>query len=93
MRITAGQVTQAKENFKAVLRSQVKADVLALEMLRHPDATAEHLESAHRLILHIDKMMTDMVTSLREVLPDRSWSASYEWNQPMYNRFFKPKEK
>lgn len=91
--MTEAQLRQAKENFKAVRIHQVKADVLALEMLRHPDATPEHLASAHRLILHIDKMMTDMVTSLREVLPDRNWSKPYEWNQPMYNRFFKPQEK
>jgi hypothetical protein len=92
--MTEAQLRQAKENFKAVRLSQVKADVLALEMLRHPDATAEHLESAHRLILHIDKMMTDMVTSLREVLPDRGgFLSTYEWNAPAYNRFYKPKEK
>jgi hypothetical protein len=87
-------VKEARERFKSVVQKLRKAEHLSYEMLRHPDATPEHLQSAREIALSIDRTLTEMVTSLREVLPDRGgFLSTYEWNAPAYNRFYKPKEK
>lgn len=84
----------ARERFKSVIEKLHKAERLSYEMLRHPDATPEHLQSAREIALSIDQTLTEMVTSLRKVLPDRGgFLSTYEWNAPAYNRFFKPQEK
>ena len=87
-------VKEAKERFKSVAEKLREAERLSYEMLRHPDATPEHLQSAREIALSIDRTLTEMVTSLRKVFPDRGgFLSTYEWNAPAYNRFFKPQEK
>jgi hypothetical protein len=84
------QLKQAIEQFKELRHKHAKAEALALEMLRHPDATHEHLASAHNLLVGIDKAMTEVVTSLRRVIPNRSLFRPYMWHDEQYNRFNQP---
>lgn len=91
--MTEAQLKQAIENFKDLRYKHAKAAVLALEMMRHPDATAEHLMSAHNLLVGIDRTMTEIVTSLRQAIPNKSLFRPYMWHTEQYNRFFKPQEK
>jgi hypothetical protein len=91
--MTNAQLAQAIENFKELRYKHANAETLALEMLRHPDATAEHLMSAHNLLVGIDITMTEIVTSLRNAIPNKSLFRPYMWHTGQYNRFYKPKEK
>jgi hypothetical protein len=91
--MTEAQLRQAIENFKELRHKHARAEILSLEMIRHPDATAEHLMSARNLLIGIDRTMTEIVTSLRDAIPNRSYFKTYMWHDPMYNRFYKPKEK
>lgn len=87
------KLTDVVLNFREAASKQRKAESLAFEMLRHPDALPEHIQAAREIAINIDRMMVEMVTSLRNVFPDRRLSMPFQWNKSEYNRFFKPKEK
>ena len=91
--MTEAQLRQAIENFRELRQKHAKAETLALEMMRHPDATPEHLMSAHNLLIGIDHTMTEIVTSLRMAVPNKSLFRPFMWHTDQYNRFYKPKEK
>lgn len=91
--MTNEQLRQAIANFKELRHKHARAEILSLEMIRHPDATAEHLMSARNLLIGIDHTMTEIVTSLRDAIPNKSLFRPYMWHTDQYNRFYKPKEK
>ncbi len=84
------KLTDVVRNFREVARKQRSAESLAFEMLRHPDALPEHIQSAREIAMNIDRMMVEMVTSLRRVFPDRQLSMPFQWNKSEYDRFYKP---
>jgi hypothetical protein len=88
--MTEAQLRQAIEGFKLLREKHAKAERLALEMMRHPEATHEHLMSAHNLLVGMDKAMTEVVTSLRRVIPNKSLFRPYMWHTEQYNRFNQP---
>lgn len=90
--MTNAQLTQAIENFGKLRQNHAKASVLALEMMRHPDATAEHLMSAHNLLVGIDRTMTEIVTSLRNAIPNKSLFRPFMWHTEQYDRYYQPKK-
>ena len=91
--MTNEQLRRAIENFGELRHKHAKASALALAMMRHPDATAEHLMSAHNLLVGIDRTMTEIVTSLRNAIPNRSLFKPFMWHTEQYDRYYQPKEK
>jgi hypothetical protein len=90
MNHTPAQRLKARELFKNMVSHKAKADHLALELLSHPDATAIHLASAHRVSIVAREALEHSTTTLRVAFPSRSLMRDEQWHNHEYDRYNRP---
>jgi hypothetical protein len=96
---TKDKLFKCKEMWKNTMQHRAKADRLSLEMMRHPEANAEHFMQVHKSMQAAESLTRQAVTGLRRVFPihPNQFFLQHPWNNPEYDRYdeslTKPKEK
>ena len=72
--------------FSSLLKKKREADAKVLELMRHPQATAEQLVTAQQSAVHIDKMMDEAVTALRKRWGVHDTVLVTRWNNEEFDR-------
>jgi hypothetical protein len=92
------KLLKCKEMWKHTMQHRAKAERLSLEMMRHPEANAEHFMQVHKSMQAVESLTRQAVTGLRRVFPTHhnSYFLQHPWNNSEYNRYdealTKPKE-
>jgi hypothetical protein len=93
------KLAKCKEMWKNTMQHKAKADRLSLEMMRHPEAEAEHFMQVHKSMQAAESLTRQAVTGLRRVFPihNSDYFLQHPWNNSEYDRYDealnKPKEK
>jgi hypothetical protein len=95
---TKAKLLKCKEMWTNTMQHRAKADRLSLEMMRHPEANAEHFMQVHKSMQAAESLTRQAVTGLRRVFPTHSseYFLQHPWNKDEYDRYdealTKPKE-
>lgn len=83
------KLTKCKEMWKNTMQHRAKAERLTLELMRHPDADAEHFVQAHRSMQAAESLMHQAVTGLRRVFTKHpsEYFLQHPWHKDEYNRY------
>lgn len=92
------KLAKCKEMWKNTMQHRAKAEHLTLQMMRHPEANAEHFMQVHKSMQAAESLMRQAVTGLRRVFPSHhsAYFLQHPWHKDEYNRYdealTKPKE-
>ena len=96
---TKDKLSKCKEMWRNTMQHRAKADRLSLEMMRHPEANAEHFMQVHKSMQAAESLTRQAVTGLRRVFPTHhsAFFLQHPWNDSEYDRYDEsltnPKEK
>jgi hypothetical protein len=95
---TKAKLLKCKEMWKNTMQHRAKAERLTLELMRHPEATAEHFVQAHKSMQAAESLMRQAVTGLRRAFTKHpsEFFLQHPWHTSEYDRYdeslTKPKE-
>lgn len=81
---------EASERFRGLMEKRREAEAKVLELLQHPDVTAEQLVAANKAAVNINRAMRKAVTVLRKRWPRHGESevlSIHGWNRPEYDKY------
>lgn len=83
------KLAKCREMWREAIEHKIKSERLVLELMRHPDATPEQLQSCRRVMLSIEDLMRQIVTGLRKVMPPKrsAYLTQHAWWDKEYNRY------
>jgi hypothetical protein len=75
-------LSRAIELYKRMTDLQRRAEGQVMQLMRHPEATPEHLTTAHRVASTANTEHERLKKALQSKWPehDRTWSKKYPWN-------------
>ena len=92
----AEKLRKSRELFMYVLEKKAHAGKLVLELLEHPDATADYFETVCKAAQTVRAMMEDVVTKLRAKYPAVGGYYNDElrrpWLKPEYDKYHKKED-
>lgn len=92
------KLVKCKEMWSNTRQHRAKAERLSLEMMRHPEANAEHFMQVHKSMQAAESLMRQAVTGLRRVFTKHpsDYFLQHPWHKSEYDRYdaalTKPKE-
>ena len=79
---------EAAERFRELMQKRKEAEGKVLELLQHPEATAEQLVAANKAAVSVNRAIRKAVTVLRKRWPRESEVLSiHAWNRPEYDKY------
>lgn len=83
------KLAKCREMWKNTMQHRAKADRLSLQMMRHPEANAEHFMQVHKAMQAAESLTRQAVTGLRRVFPSHhsAYFLQYPWNSSEYDRY------
>ena len=83
------KLKRCKEIWRSAVEHKSKGERLVLELMRHPDTTPEQLQDCRRMMLNVENMVRQTVTSLRKVYPrhHNAFVREQPWWDGNYNRY------
>lgn len=76
---------EAATRFRELMQKRREAEGKVLELLQHPEATAEQLVAANKAAVSVNRAVRKAVTVLRKRWPDDFLAAP--WNRPEYDKY------
>jgi len=80
-------LTDALELFRRIANNKAQAEAKTLELIRHPEVTAEQLVQVNKTAVHVEKQMRDVITALRGKWGVRDTVFVTPWNNREYDRY------
>ena len=65
------------DNLKAMRGGIQKSDGLVLQLMRHPDATANQIMAAHEMMVRVYQSYREVYKSCMEISAKKRWGYSY----------------
>ena len=67
---------------------RAKAEEKVMEMMRHPEATADYFVEMHTAIQKSESMLRRAVTKVRKAYPPRGgYFINHPWHDPKFDRY------
>ena len=84
----ADKLAKCREIWRTTMAHRDKAEGLVMEMMRHPEATADHFVQMHRSTQASEALLRQAVTGLRKVDPPRGgYFINHPWHDPKFDRY------
>lgn len=82
------KLAKCREMWRTTIEHRAKAEGLVMEMMRHPEATADHFMQMHKSTQAAESLLHQAVTGLRKVYPPRIGCLNnHPWHDRKYDRY------
>ena len=78
---------EAAERFRDLMAKRKEAEGKVLELLQHPEATAEQLVAANKAAVSVNRAVRKAVTVLRKRWAENDNVLAAPWNRPEYDKY------
>lgn len=78
---------EASERFRGLMAKRREAEAKVLELLQHPDVTAEQLVAANKAAVSVNRAVRKAVTVLRKRWAENDNVLAAPWNRPEYDKY------
>ena len=82
------KLVKCREIWRTNMIRRAKAEELVMEMMRHPEATADHFAQMHTAIQASESLLRQVVTKVRKVYPPLGeYFINHPWHDPKFDRY------
>lgn len=83
------KLVRCREIWRNTMEYRAEGEGCVMKLMRHPDTTPEQLQECRQIMLSIEEMMRDAVTSLRRAYPKQKslFLTQAAWWADEYNRY------